>query len=72
MTQNSYKAAQILTKDRPLLLNILIQLIDTPHIFENVQGLIKELFQLIEPCLVIGTGEYRALLFKALHSVQND
>ena len=29
-----------------------------PHIFENVQGQIKELFQIIEPCLVIGTGEY--------------
>ena len=35
----------------------LIQLIDTPHIFENVQGLIEELNQLIERCLVIGTGE---------------
>ena len=32
---------------------ILIQLIDTPHIFKNVQGLIKELIQLIEPCPVL-------------------
>ena len=31
---------------------------DTLHIFENVQGLKKELFQIIEPCVVIGTGEY--------------
>ena len=37
---------------------VLIQLKDTPNIFKNVQGLIKELFQIIEPCLVIGTGEY--------------
>ena len=37
---------------------ILIQLKYTPHFFKNVQGLIKELFQLIEPCHVIGTGEY--------------
>ena len=34
---------------------LLIQLIDTPHIVENLQGLMKELFQSIEPCLVIGT-----------------
>ena len=32
---------------------LLIQLKDTPQIFENIQGLIKELFQIIEPCLVI-------------------
>ena len=31
----------------------------TPHIFENVQGPIKELFQIIESCLVIGTGEWQ-------------
>ena len=36
----------------------LIQLKDTPHIFKNVQDLMKELFQIIERCLVIGTGEY--------------
>ena len=36
---------------------ILIQLKDMPHIFENVLGLIIELFQIIEPCLLIGTGE---------------
>ena len=36
---------------------VLVQLKDTPHIFENVQGLIKQLFQVIEPCLVIGTRE---------------
>ena len=32
-----------------------IQLLDTPHIFAKVQGLIKELFQLI---YAFGTGEY--------------
>ena len=30
---------------------VLIQLIDMPHIFENVQGLIKELIQLIDRVL---------------------
>ena len=32
------------------------------HIFQNIQGLIKELLQIIEPCLEIGTGEL--LLFR--------
>ena len=36
---------------------VLIQLKDILHIFENVLGLIKELNQLLAPCLVIGTGE---------------
>ena len=34
---------------------VLIPLKDMPHIFENVQGLIKELFQINEQCHVIGT-----------------
>ena len=37
---------------------VLIQLKDTPLILKNVQGIIKELFQIMEPCLVIGTGDY--------------
>merc|ERR1719268_790624 len=37
---------------------VLIQLIVTPHILEKVQGQIKEVCQLIEPCLLIGTREY--------------
>ena len=37
---------------------VLIQLIVTPHILGKVQGQIKEVCQLIEPCLVIGTREY--------------
>ena len=41
MTQNSYKAAPIHIKDRPLLLNELIQLIDEIHILEKVEGQIK-------------------------------
>ena len=36
--------------------------IDTAHIFQNIQGLIKELLQIIESCLEIGTGE--RLLFR--------
>ena len=60
MIQNSYKAAQsIHIKDRPLLLNVLIQLIDTPHILGKVQGQIKEVCRLIELCLLIGTREYK-------------
>ena len=34
-----------------------IQLIVTPHILEKVQGQIKEVCRLIEPCLLIGTRE---------------
>ena len=50
----------------------LIQLMDTPHILENVQGLIKELFQIIGPCIVIRTGEYAALiLFVLFHLFQH-
>ena len=37
---------------------VLIQLIVTPHILEKVQGQIKEVCQLIEPSLLIGTREY--------------
>ena len=35
---------------------------DLAHKIENVQGLIKEMFQIIEPCLLIGTGEWLQLL----------
>ena len=46
---------------------VLIQLKDMHQIFENVQqGLIKELFQIIELCLVIGTGEYILMLGSGL------
>ena len=34
-----------------------IQLIVMPHILEKVQGQIKEVCRLIEPCLLIGTRE---------------
>ena len=37
---------------------VLIQSIVTPHILGKVQGQIKEVCQLIEPCLLIGTREY--------------
>ena len=37
---------------------VLIQLIVTPHILGKVQGQIKEVCRLIEPCLLIGTREY--------------
>ena len=40
---------------------ILIQLIVTPHILGKVQGQIKEVYRLIEPCLLIGTREYMLL-----------
>ena len=36
----------------------LIQLIVTPHILWKVQGQIKEVCGLIEPCLLISTREY--------------
>ena len=36
---------------------VLIQLIVTPHILGKVQGQIKEVCRLIEPCLLIGTRE---------------
>ena len=35
----------------------LIQLIVTPHILGKVQGQIKEVCRLIEPCLLIGIRE---------------
>ena len=38
---------------------VLIQLIVTPHILEKVQGQRKEVCRLIEPCLIIGTREYK-------------
>ena len=37
---------------------VLIQLIVTPHILGKVQGQIKEVCRLIEPCLLIGIREY--------------
>ena len=37
---------------------VLIQLIVTPHILGKVQGQIKEVCRLIEPCLLNGTREY--------------
>ena len=40
---------------------VLIQLIVTPHILGKVQGQIKEVCRLIEPCLLIGTREYSQL-----------
>ena len=51
-------SSTIQIKVMPLLLNILIQLIVTPHILGKVRGQIKEVCQLIEPCLLIGTREY--------------
>ena len=48
-------SSTIQIKVMPLLLNILIQLIVTPHILGKVQGQIKEVCQLIEPSLLIGT-----------------
>ena len=42
---------------------VLIQLIVTPHILGKVQGQIKEVCRLIEPCLLIGTREYVLLPF---------
>ena len=36
----------------------LIQLKDTPRIFENAQGLILEQFQIIALCLIIVNGVY--------------
>ena len=36
---------------------VLIQLIVTPHVLGKVQGQIKEMCRLIEPCLLIGTRE---------------
>ena len=39
---------------------VLIQLIVTPHILGKVQGQIKEVCRLIEPCLLIGTREYKS------------
>ena len=33
-----------------------------PHILENVQGQMKEVCWLIEPCLLIGTREYPSLI----------
>ena len=41
---------------------VLIQLIVTAHILGKVQGQIKEVCRLIEPCLLIGTREYIILM----------
>ena len=37
---------------------VLMQLIVTPHILGKVHGQLKEVCQLIEPCLLIGNREY--------------
>ena len=42
---------------------VLIQLIVTPHILGKVQGQIKEMCRLIEPCLLIGNREYFSCIF---------
>ena len=42
---------------------VLIQLIVTPHILGKVQGQIKEVCLLIEPCLIFGTREYHSQCF---------
>ena len=61
--KKSLKIAHVLQ----LLLNLwlqlkdMLQLIITPHILGKVQGQIKEVCQLIEPCLLIGTREYYCL-----------
>ena len=36
---------------------VLTQIIFTPHILEKIQGQIKEVCRLIDPCLLIGTRE---------------
>ena len=46
---------------------VLIQLIVTPHILGKVQGQIKEVCRLIEPCLLIGTREYVSV--KTAHAI---
>jgi len=52
------QSSTIHEKERPVLLNVLIQIIDKPHILEKVQGLIKEVSRSREPCLINGTREY--------------
>ena len=42
-------------------MNVLIQLIDAPHILEKVKGQIKEVCGFIELCLLIGIREYLIL-----------
>ena len=42
------------------MLNVLLQLVDTPHILEKVQGgQIKKVCRLIELCLLNETREYQ-------------
>ena len=41
---------------------VLIQLIVTPHILGKIQGQIKEVCRLMEPCLLIGTREYLQMI----------
>ena len=45
--------------------SVLIQLIVMPHILGKVQGQIKEVCRLIEPCPLIGTREYIYSMGKA-------
>ena len=42
---------------------VLILLIVTPHILGKVQGQIKEVCRLIEPCLLVGTREFYSFDF---------
>ena len=42
---------------------VLILFIVTPHILGKVQGQIKEVCRLIEPCLLIGTRDYVFMCF---------
>ena len=48
---------------------VLIQLIVTPHVLGKVQGQIKEMCRLIEPCLLIGTREYKVLACLSLLTI---
>ena len=50
--------ARLFLSKVPLEVWVLIQLVVTPHILGKVQGQIKEVCRLIEPCLLIGTREY--------------
>ena len=49
------QSSTIHIKAMPLLRNVSIQLIDTPHILGKVQCQIKEVCRSIEPCLLNGT-----------------
>ena len=47
---------------------VLVQLIVLPHILGKVQGQIKGVCQLIEPCLLNGTREYDSFFLKKCSS----